>query len=36
MHAKIPYKNCVYNCLPEDELKRLEICRSLKKIEELN
>jgi len=32
MHVNIPYKNCDYNCLPEDEPMRLETCRRCRKL----
>jgi hypothetical protein len=30
----IPYKNCVHNCLPEDEPMMFKTCRRLKNMKE--
>jgi len=32
MHGNMPYKNCVYNCLPEDEPVRFETYRRRQKL----
>jgi len=31
VHVNIPYKNCIYICLPEDEPMRFETCRRRQK-----
>ena len=36
VHVNVLYKNCVYSCLPEDELMRFQTCRRRQKLKNLN